>query len=608
MSTTINTTALDFDTIKENLKSHISSKTEFTDYDFEASGLSNLLDVLAYNTHYNGLIANFALNEAFVSTAQLRSSVVGLVESLGYIPGSITGAQAVVNLSLNLAGVAGRPATLSIPTGSTFTAPVDGVSYTFQTQESLTAADNGSGLYQFETSADDQDIVITEGIAKTKRFIVSPDEQDSVYVIPDESLDLSTIEVKVFVSNSNNAYDVYADVLKATSITATSTVYYIKEAPNGYYELAFGDGTTLGAALTPGNIIEVTYLSSSGESGNDASVFTPQFEVDVDGTGYDVTVSTVTSSAAGSEKETIESMRKNAPFQFSAQNRMVTADDYAAQITKFFQTYITDIRSYGGEDAPEPKYGTVYISTLFNSDLPAATIANVKNQIKDLVQRSAIASFNVEFVDPMTTYLECNTFFQYNASESAVSRSKIEENVNDIVKGYFDDNLGLFEKSFRRSNMLTLIDESSTSILSSRSEVKMQQRITPTLTVSYTDTLSYPQAIAGADDQEYIITSSYFTIDGKVCRIQNELQTEKLQVFNVTDNEVKVDNVGSYNPSTGTVNISGLEVESIVGGVSYIKITATPANQSAITPTLNNVLVLDETASYSTGVITTAVN
>lgn len=608
MATTIQTTALDFDTIKDNLKSHISAQSEFADYDFEAAGLSNLLDVLAYNTHYNGLIANFALNEAFIGTAQIRSSVVGLAESLGYIPGSVTSAQAEVNLSVNLAGVANRPSSLSIPVGSTFTSSIDGVSYTFQTSATVTATDNGSGLYSFQTLADESDIVITEGTTQTKQFIVSPNSDDTIYVIPDASMDKSTVEVSVYLSQGSTASDVYTDALQATQILSTSKVYFLKESPNGYFELAFGNGTTLGSKLIPGNIINVEYLRSSGAAGNDGNIFTPQFQIDVNGENYNVDVTTVSSSSGGGAKETIESIRKNAPFQFSAQNRMVTSNDYSSIILRDFPTYVTDIRSYGGEDAPEPKYGVVYLSILFNDALPAATVANIKVQIRELVSRLAISSFDVEFVDPVTTYIEVESYFQYNETKTPLSRTKIEASINDVVSNYFDDNLGLFEKSFRRSNLLNDIDESSTAIFSSRADIRMQQRVTPTLTVANTFVLSYPQSIAGADDTEYTITSSFFTIDGKTCILQNRLGSTKLEVYNLTDSEVQVDNVGSFNPATGTVNISGLIPETIVGGLDYIKIKAIPADQSAITPTLNNVLVLDENASFSTGVTTAAVN
>lgn len=607
-STTIRTTALDYDSIKESLKEHLQSKSEFADYDFEASGLSNLLDVLAYNTHYNGLIANFALNESYLTTAQLRSSMVSLAETMGYIPSSTTSAQGVVNLSINLAGVAGRPSSLQINSGSLFTSSIDGTSYTFQNLQTLTATDNGSGLYEFANLSGDEDVILTEGVEKTKQFVVGSNNENVVYVIPDSAMDTSTVSIKVYQSLSSTVYDEYSDVLDATAITSESKVYFLKEAPNGQYELSFGDGTTFGAALSPGNVIRVTYLRSNGTAANGAATFTPSFQITVGATNYDLTCTTVTASAGGAAKEGIESIRKNAPYQFAAQNRMVTAGDYSTIILREFPSYITDIRSYGGEDAPEPKYGTVYLSILFDGTLPAATVASIKTQINALVGRLAIASFNVEFIDPVTTYIGVQSFFQYNPSETPLSQSKIEESVNSIVTGYFEDNLGLFDTSFRRSNMLTLVDDSSTAILSSRANIKMIQRIEPTLNAANEFSLTFPAAIVGADDTEYSITSSYFVIDGKTCIIRNALEREKLEVYNVTDSEVLVDNVGYFVPSTGAVVISGLEPDSIVGGVDYIKIKATPANQSAITPTLNNVLNIDADESFSTGVQTSAVN
>ena len=608
MASTIRTAALDFDTIKTALKQHLSSQTEFADYDFEAAGLSNLLDVLAYNTHYNGLIANFALNESYIATAQLRGSMVGLAESLGYIPGSTTSAQGVVNLSVNLAGVAGRPSGLQINAGSLFTSSIDGVSYTFQNLETLTATDNGSGLYVFNNLAGESDIVLTEGTSKTKSFIVAPNGENTIYVIPDDAMDTSTVSIRVYKSISSTVFDEYTDVLDATAINSASKVYFLKEAPNGNYELSFGDGTTLGAALEPGNKIVVTYLRSAGASGNDGTTFAPSFQINVGGTNYDLTSTTVTASAGGSAKESIESIRKNAPYQFASQNRMVTATDYSSIILRDFPSYITDIRSYGGEEAPDPKYGTVYLSILFNDTLPAATVASVKTQIQALVSRLAIASFNVEFIDPTITYLGVQTFFQYNPSETPLSRSRIEGDVNAIVTGYFTDNLGLFEKSFRRSNMLTLVDDSSTAILSSRADVKMIQRITPTLDALNEAVLTFPATILGADDTTYSVTSSYFTMDGDTCYIRNRLNSETLEVYNVTEAAVVVDNVGYYEPVLGKVVLSGWQPGTIIGGVSYVKIKVTPANQSAITPTLNNVIEIDEDDTFSTGVQTSAVN
>ena len=188
-TTTVKSTALDFDSIKNNLKTFLANKDEFKDYNFEASGLSNILDVLAYNTHFNGLIANFALNESFISTAQLRSSIVSLAEGIGYVPDSKTSAQATVKLSTSLAGVSGRPSQIQIPSGFKFTATVDDEDYVFQTQENLTGVDDGFGFYEFKTANASNIITIFEGTAKTKTFLITEQSESAVYIIPDANMD-----------------------------------------------------------------------------------------------------------------------------------------------------------------------------------------------------------------------------------------------------------------------------------------------------------------------------------------------------------------------------------------------------------------------------------
>ena len=188
MASTIKSTDLDFTNIKQKLKSHFQKKTEFNDYDFEASGLSNILDVLAYNTHVNGLTANYSLNEAFLTTAQLRSSVVSHAQTLGYEVSSSTAAKAIVNLSLNLTGVSGRPAQIALAKGTTFTSSIDGVTFTFRTRETFYAQDNGTGTYEFKASDGTSNISIFEGVEKIKTFLVGEKDERQVYVIPDLSL------------------------------------------------------------------------------------------------------------------------------------------------------------------------------------------------------------------------------------------------------------------------------------------------------------------------------------------------------------------------------------------------------------------------------------
>jgi len=663
MATTIASTALDFTNIKNNLKTYLAAREEFRDYNFEASGLSNILDVLAYNTHFNSLIANFALNESYLSTAQLRSSVVSLAEGIGYIPDTDTAAQATVNISLSSSD-AGRDAVISLPARTTFTTSVDDVNYTFQTIETYYATDDGTGFYEFVNANGSNELPIYEGTQKTKTFLVGEYEDNPTYVIPDANIDADTVTVRVYESTTSSTFSVYTNIINATTINAQSTIYILKEAPNGYFELSFGDGETFGVAPTAGSKIEVLYLSTKGEPANGATLFTAANNFTGGGiTDAAVTVTTVTNSVGGEIKESIESIRKNAPFQYATQNRMVTAADYSSLILRNYSTLIKDIKAWGGEDNTNPEFGAVYVSILFEDDVTALTQANTKLGIRQLSDDLAIISFRLRFADPVTTYIEVQNFFDFNPKLTSLTVNSVQSNVLDIISQYFTDNTGGFDQSFRRSNLLTLIDESNPAILSSRAEVKMQQRFVPTApsisstietltnftipndelnnairlisqnsynaaaslisqysTSSYasirtsitaiandsTFTLRFPTAIAAPDDVNLRITSSSFVYEGVSCRIQNALSSNTLQIIANATNDVIVDNLGSYAATTGVVTLTYFTPSSIVGSVNYIKLSVVPANQSSIAPTRNNLLVYDADASGATAITTTA--
>ena len=279
MTTTIKSTALDFNSIKNNLKTFLANKEEFEDYNFESSALSNILDVLAYNTHYNGLVANFALNESFLSTAQLRSSLVSIAQGIGYIPKSNTTARAVVRLAVNLTGVVGRPTSLSLPSGTKFKSTVNDVVYDFYTRESITAVDDGSGYYAFASATGELDITIYEGTIKQKTFLVGPYAENLVYVVPDKNMDTSTAIVRVYESATSSSYATYQNITEATVINDDTTLYILKESPNGFYEVSFGDGVTLGRAPESGNKVIVDYLKTNSAAANTASVFSPSSQI-----------------------------------------------------------------------------------------------------------------------------------------------------------------------------------------------------------------------------------------------------------------------------------------------------------------------------------------
>ena len=602
MATTIRSTDLDFTNIKNNLKIALQNNPEFQDYNYEGSGLSALLDVLAYNTHYNALIANMALNESYLTTAQLRSSVVSLAEAIGYMPASRTAPTATVNISVNTGNLAGRPSFLSLQRGTKFSTTVDDVAYTFETIGTITAQDNGNGLYVFKDLLDREDITIKEGTNTTKTFIVSGDSPDSVYVIPDKNIDTTTAFVSVFTDLTSTSFTTYTDLKEADTIDDQSKVYILRETPNGFYELSFGDGFTLGKAPEPGNRVVVEYLSTSGPDANGANSFTPISQIQVPGaagnTSFNLSVTTASKAVSGSVVETTESIRKNAPFSYASQNRMVTAADYASLIKRNFGYLIKDIQAYGGEDAVRKEYGVVFLSVVFKDDVTQDTIDKTKGDISALARQLQVITFDVKFQDPDITYLETSVYFQFNPKFTSSSIQEIQNRVEFATDNYFANNTGLFEQSYRRSNLLALVDEVDPSVLSSRANLKVQKRYVPFLGRSESTTLRYASPIAEPNDEEPTITSTGFFSNGVKVRTQNKLDSYKLQLISLDDSTVFVDNVGEYFPSTGIVSIVGLTVDSIIGGSNFIKISGVAANESFASPGQNQIVVYDDGPSF----------
>lgn len=640
MATTIKSTELDFFSIKNNLKQFLLEKNEFSDYNFEASGLSNILDVLAYNTHYNALVANFATNESYLTTAQLRESVVSLANSIGYIPESKSSAEATVQikLKLSLTDVANqtRPNTLSIPPFTRFKSNIDNITYTFQNIETLIATDN-NGVYDFRPESNENAFpTIYEGSKQVKSFIVGDTAEQSIYVIPDENMDTNTVSVKVYESPSSSAFRVYNDLKKATVISETSPLFILSEAPNGYYEMTFGVGTTLGATPIPGNKIEVEYLRATGADANGALNFGPQNDLvfpNVLGLST-VTVSTISAAAGGDVKQSIESIRRNAPFQYASQNRMVTATDYSALILKNFGSVIRDIVTFGGEEVARPEYGTVFTSIIFKDDISNRTKNATKIQIESLAQRLGLVSFDLKFLNAETTYISAQIQFEFNPTLTGLSQSSVVNNVKTEAVRYFRENTGRFGADFRRSNLLAGIDDLDPSILSSQAAIKMQKRISPVFgdmrdysiqfpapiknpSLSYRTNLSETpivefQSQPQVDNPSATVFSNFFIYEGKTVQLRNSLNkrerivengvptdtfkivaTTNLEVYEINTGRILSNSVGSFDPKTGIVTIESLQIDSIVGARNYIKLFAVPANESLIDVSLNNLIAYD---------------
>ncbi len=596
MATTIKSTQLDFDTIKGRLKDFLKQQTEFQDYDFEASGLSNILDVLAYNTHFNGLTANFALNESFINTAQLRSSVVALAEGLGYVPSSFTSSQAALNLSVLVSG-SNRPTAITLPRGTTFTSSVDGVSYTFQTRENFVGSDDGNGTYQFLNADGATAVPVFEGTEKTKTFFVGDTTDTQIYVIPDITLDTSTIRVRVFPTSSATTFDTYLNIVDGIRITNESAFYQIKETPNGFYEIVFGDGISTGLAPKAGNKIVIDYLSTVGSTANGATTFSTEAIVTVNSVQYNVTTATEAASAGGSFKESIESIRQNAPIAFSSQRRLVTAEDYRALILTKFGSFLDDVTSFGGNDNVPKVFGKVFIGLKFKDGITLDTQQTVKDRITtELTDNLAIMSITTDFVDPITTNMILSTTFNLDPDLTSLTPQAMETQVQSTINNFFSISLKRFDKVFRRSNILTLIDALDPAILNSKMEVQLMQGFIPTVNTSLQYKIIFPVILSTPNDSTFIITSTNFTLNNKTCFIRNKLSSNKLQVITL-DGTVEIDNAGSYEASTGTITLIGFKPSGFNG--SQIDIKVLPANQNTVRPLRNFILDIDTDLSTS---------
>lgn len=319
MANNLNVTELDFDQIKNNLKNYLKTQSDFNDYDFDGSGLSVLLDVLAYNTHYNAMVAHFALNEAFLDSAQIRGNVVTRAKLLGYTPRSVLAPRASVSIFVDVSEEVGTiPDNLTIARGSKLTSNVDGQEYNFTVLESVSAGYNDATMgFTFPV------VAIAQGTYKTVQYRVDNDIENQKFQLLDKNADTSTLRTRVQQNQNSSTYDIYTKFQTIQNVKSDTQVYHIQENSGGYYEIYFGDGV-IGKKPSNNNIINIDYVVTDGLESNGANAFS--MVNNIGGFGS-IVVSTVTKAAGGSEQETSESIRYNAPLTFIAQNRAVTSDD-----------------------------------------------------------------------------------------------------------------------------------------------------------------------------------------------------------------------------------------------------------------------------------------
>jgi len=596
MATKLEISQLDFDGIKDNLKTFLSQQDEFTDYDFEGSGMNILLDVLAYNTHYLGYNANMLANEMYLDSADQRSSVVSLAKQVGYTPRSASSSKARINVLMNNA----TGSTVTMSRGTKFTTTVDETNYSFVNNADVSISPL-DGVYQFS------DLDIYEGTYLNYKYTANTSDKDQRFIIPNNNVDTTTLTVKVQESSSDSTTNTYKLASGITNLDSTSKVYFLQEIENGRFEVYFGDGV-LGEAIADGNIVILDYITCNRDEPNGATSFTLSGTID----GFaDVTITTQGVAAGGDAPETIKSIKYNAPRDYTAQDRAVTADDYKVLVKSLYAN-AQSVQVYGGEDAATPDYGKVYISikAKSGSNLTEVTKTSLVQSLKSF----AVASVTPVIIDPETTFITLTTTFKYDSSLTTKDVSTLETNVVEAITGYNTDTLENFTGMFRYSAVGKTIDDADSSILSNITKVKMYKYITPTLSSGLKYTLSFNNAFYNPHSGHNssaggIVSSTGFKINNDSSTNEHFLDDDgagNIRVYYLSGTtRIYTDSTfGTINYTTGEIILTSANITSIsnVDGAAstQIRVTTTPSSNDII-PVRNQVLEIDTTNSTITG-------
>lgn len=593
-SNKLNISDLDFDQIKSNLKTFLQSQAEFSDYDFEGSGLSILLDLLAYNTHYLSFNANMLANEMYLDSADIRKNIVSLAKMLGYTPTSSKSPTASIDITVNNAS----GTSITMAKGTVFTTTVGGTSYQFVTNASHTITPS-NGVYKFSS------IPIYEGTLTTFRYTVNTSDPDQRFIIPSNRADTSTLKVSVQNSSSDSTTSTYTKATGLTNLDSTSQVYFLQEVEDNKFEIYFGDGIT-GKSLSDGNIVILEYVVTNQTEANGASTFTLTGDI---GGFSNVTIATVSNAQGGSTPQTNESVRFNAPLQYSRQDRAVTTSDYETLVQQVYPN-AQSVSAWGGEDDETPQYGVIKIAikAASGSTLTTAT----KESIKTELQKYNVASVRPEIVDPETTSILLTSTIKFDEKTTTKSADTLKSNVITTLTNYNTDTLQKFDGVFRYSKVTGLIDDTDSSIVSNITTLRIRKSFTPTLNSStrydiyFRNGLYNPHSGHKAE-QGGILSSTGFKINGDTSTIfflddDGQGNVRRYSFSGAT--RVYANNTqGTIDYTTGQITINSLNVASIenIRGSSstVIELTVQP-NSNDIIPVRDQILEIDTANSNIT--------
>ena len=613
----INVTELDFDNIKQNLKTFMQSQAEFSDYNFEGSALSVLLDTLAYNTHYNAVLAHLLANESFLDSAIKRTSVVSLAKNLGYTPRSRRCPVKTIDFTITPSG-AYTSSTYTLPRDTVFTSSFDGTTYTFVPSEAVTATlEDVSGTAKFVFPA----LKLKEGKRISNSFLITTNKELDPVIIPNKDVDTSTLRVRVQTSGSNFNIESYVLHTGILDIDETSKVYFLEETIEGLYSITFGDDV-IGKKLTAGNVVIVDYINTNGVTANGAKTFT--CSATLTGGGEIKAYSGTVAASGGQNKESIDSIKINAPKYNSTRERGVTASDYKSLILASNEN-IQSCSVWGGESNDPPIYGKVFISL----DPIAGQIITQQdkdNIVSNIIDPKGSIAILPEFVDPEYTFITLKVSVVYNANATSLTSGQLSSSVSSAISTFFNTELNILNKNFYFSALHTIIKGVSNSFVSINIIPSLQKRIEISLfdrDVNYTFTFNsrvQPRELHSTwfDYTNNEATNKVKLQDvpdaGVVSPEYNGFGT----VFLQSESGSKIRDIGTIDYSTGKITILAMRVSALYGSEDSIRVSirphddvndiltntltrTTPVSTAAVipTPAKNTLLALDDTVLSS---------
>ena len=598
----VNFSNLDFDQVKTTLKEYIQSNSNFTDYDFEGSNLSTIMDVLAYNTYITSYNANMVTNEVFIDSATLRENVVSLARNIGYLPRSRKAAQANISFFVDTSSVTPTPSTIILKKGPVAASQgsFGGSSYVFSILDDITVP-------VVDNIATFKNIAVYEGTVLTSNFVFNSRNPNQKFIIPNTGVDTGLLNVTVEPNaNSLNVTQKYNYTLQDSllDIKSNSKVFYLQEIEDEQYQIFFGDGI-FGQKLEDGNFVTVNYIVSSGSQANGVSAFDFSGRIVhlVAGAGQGRTETPITSGislvttnvkATGGESiESVESIKKFAPRIYASQNRALTANDYETLIPARIYPETESISVFGGEELVPPQYGKVFISIKPRSGdfLPNLTKDNIKNKLK----KYAVAGIVPEILDLKYLYLECTSKIYYD-SNRAPSGGIVSTIVQQNASKYSDSSeLNKYGARFKYSKFLNIIDDSHDAITSNITTIEMRRDLRVVLNAFAEYSIGFGNEFYIKSMSGYNIKSSAFTVSGisqsvyisdlpNRNRVTGSLFLFTLPNSNSTSPTIVRRGVGTINYQKGIVTINPIVVQSgkVKDGQSIIEISACPNSNDVI--------------------------